>query len=101
MNLRGFEGTFDQILFHHEGEAQKLVLSPEDEPNRYCIQFYHRVAAAVDLRGRAEDLHFPEALFDAFVKIESAHCYRDMEGFVAEVYRVLRPGEFFCILITA
>jgi len=31
---------------------EPLVLEPEDEPNRYAIQLYHRVAGAVDLRGR-------------------------------------------------
>ena len=31
---------------------QPLALLPEDEANRYCIQLYHRVAAAVDLRGK-------------------------------------------------
>jgi SAM-dependent methyltransferase len=29
-----------------------LPLQPEDEPNRYCLQLYHQVAGAVDLRGR-------------------------------------------------
>jgi SAM-dependent methyltransferase len=28
-----------------------LDLRPEDEPNRYCIQLYHRVASAIELRG--------------------------------------------------
>jgi ubiquinone/menaquinone biosynthesis C-methylase UbiE len=31
--------------------AQPLTLQPKDEPNRYCIQLYHRVASAIDLRG--------------------------------------------------
>jgi ubiquinone/menaquinone biosynthesis C-methylase UbiE len=31
--------------------APALPLQAEDEPNRYCIQLYHRVASAVDLRG--------------------------------------------------
>ena len=34
------------------GSRQEIHLKPEDEPNRYCIQLYHRVAAAVDLQGR-------------------------------------------------
>jgi SAM-dependent methyltransferase len=32
--------------------APALALPPEDERNRYCIQLYHRVAGAVELRGR-------------------------------------------------
>lgn len=34
-----------------EGDARAVPLLPEDEPNRYCIQLYHRVASAVDLAG--------------------------------------------------
>jgi ubiquinone/menaquinone biosynthesis C-methylase UbiE len=30
-------------------DAAPLPLQPEDEPNRYCIQLYHRVASAIDL----------------------------------------------------
>ena len=33
------------------GDGHSLPLLPEDEPNRYCIQLYHRVAGAVDLTG--------------------------------------------------
>jgi ubiquinone/menaquinone biosynthesis C-methylase UbiE len=33
------------------GETAPLALLPEDEPNRYCIQLYHRVVGAIDLRG--------------------------------------------------
>jgi SAM-dependent methyltransferase len=32
--------------------AAPLVLDPADEPDRFCIQLYHRVAGAVDLRAR-------------------------------------------------
>jgi SAM-dependent methyltransferase len=31
---------------------EAVVLQPEDEPNRYAIQLYHRVAGAVELKGR-------------------------------------------------
>lgn len=34
-----------------DAEAGELPLGDEDEPNRYCIQLYHHVASAVDLRG--------------------------------------------------
>ena len=32
-------------------EAEKMSLSKDDEPNRYCIQLYHHVASGVDLKG--------------------------------------------------
>lgn len=35
-----------------EQHAPVLLLDPADEPNRCCLQLYHRVARAVDLRGQ-------------------------------------------------
>lgn len=35
-----------------EPSPDGLTLSAEEEPNRYCIQLYHHVAAAVDLKGK-------------------------------------------------
>lgn len=128
--------------------AAPVPLDQADEPNRYCIQLYHHVAGAVDLRGQralevgsgrgggadyvkrylgpetlvgldfapkavslcrrhycqegltfitgdAEALPFERDSFDAVINVESAHCYRSMEGFLAQVARVLRPGGHF------
>ncbi len=33
-------------------DASPLFLEPQDEGNRYCLQLYHHVASAVDLRGK-------------------------------------------------
>jgi len=142
------------MLFMNYGWADldlmvsQIPLDAEDEANRYCIQLYHHVAAAVDLagldvlevgtgrgggasyiarylkprsmvgldvtqgairfcsdryrvanlsfvRGDAESLPFDGASFDAVVNIESSHCYRSMERFLAGVCRVLRPNGYF------
>jgi SAM-dependent methyltransferase len=125
--------------------ARPIALRAEDEPHRYCIQLYHHVASAADLRGRdvlevgcgrgggaayvarhlgprsltgldfsdqairfctarhgapgvrfvpgdAERLPFEDASFDVALNVESSHCYRSMERFAGEAYRVLRPG---------
>jgi len=122
-----------------------LRLADGDTQDRYCIQLYHRVAAAADLRGKdvlevgsgrgggsayvarhlgpraltgvdfarnavsfcrrrhrhdglsftrgdAERLPFPDASFDAVLNVESSHCYPDVDRFLAEARRVLRPG---------
>lgn len=122
-----------------------VELLAEDEQDRYCIQLYHRIASAVDLRGRevlevgcgrgggasyvarylgprsmtgvdfariaidfcrrhhrrdglrferadAEALPFPDASFDTVLNVESSHCYPDVDRFLAEAARVLRPG---------
>ena len=32
--------------------APKLTLDPKEEPERYCIQLYHKVVSAVDIEGK-------------------------------------------------
>jgi SAM-dependent methyltransferase len=44
------------------------------------------------VRGDAENLPFPDALFDAVLNVESSHCYPNLPRFTSEVFRVLRPG---------
>ena len=44
--------------------------------------------------GDAHAMPFPENAFDAVLNIESAHHYSDVERFLGEVHRVLRPGGF-------
>ncbi|MDD2741851.1 MAG: class I SAM-dependent methyltransferase [Rhodocyclaceae bacterium] len=47
------------------------------------------------IEGDAENLPFPDASFDIVINVESSHCYGDMNRFVQEVARVLRPGGQF------
>lgn len=44
----------------------------------------------------AESLSMSDSSFDVVYNVESSHCYGNMEKFVNEVYRVLKPGGFFC-----
>jgi SAM-dependent methyltransferase len=37
---------------YEEDPPMAIPLTPDDEPNRYCIQLYHRVATQVDLEGK-------------------------------------------------
>lgn len=59
-----------------------------------CNQFYKQSNLSF-LEGNAEKLPLADNLFDVVVNIESSHCYRNMEAFVAEVSRVLKPGGVF------
>ena len=45
--------------------------------------------------GDAEDLPFKDNTFDAVINVESSHCYGNMERFLNEVSRVLKPGGYF------
>ena len=46
----------DDVVFLNWGYEEEppmgLPLAPEDEPNRYCIQLYHRTATQTDLSGK-------------------------------------------------
>jgi len=140
-----------QVIFMNYGyasESEKIKLRKIDEKNRYCIQLYHHVASAINLKdkdllevgcgrgggsyyivryfkpssmtgvdfsgksiefckkfysvkglsfyvGDAESLPFEDNKFDAVINIESSHCYGNMNQFLREVFRVIRPDGHF------
>lgn len=47
------------------------------------------------VEGSAEKLPFENNSFDVVYNIESSHCYGNMQAFVDEVIRVLKPGGIF------
>jgi ubiquinone/menaquinone biosynthesis C-methylase UbiE len=47
-------------------------------------------------RASAQQLPFADNSFDVVVNVESAHSYPRFEDFIAEVFRVLKPGGSFC-----
>ena len=47
------------------------------------------------IQGDAEKLPFENDSFDAVINVESSHCYGNMNQFVNEVVRVLKPGGYF------
>jgi SAM-dependent methyltransferase len=56
-------------------------------------QRHHGSAPPLEYRqGDAEALPCDAETFDLVLNVESAHCYASIPRFLAEVYRVLRPG---------
>ncbi len=47
--------------------------------------------------GNAEDLPFDDMSFDAIINIESSRDYNNVDIFLSEVYRVLRPGGYLLL----
>jgi ubiquinone/menaquinone biosynthesis C-methylase UbiE len=47
------------------------------------------------VEGNAQSLNFQDNSFDVVINVESSHRYSQMDRFLAEVYRVLKPGGFF------
>ncbi len=45
--------------------------------------------------GDSENVPFSDNIYDVVINVESSHCYGSMERFLAEVYRVLKPGGSF------
>mgnify|MGYP003690319385 CR=1 FL=1 len=45
--------------------------------------------------GDSENIPFEDKKFDVVLNVESSHCYGDMEKFMGEVTRVLKPGGYF------
>jgi SAM-dependent methyltransferase len=55
----------------------------------------HRIEHLEFRQGDAQALPVADASFDVVLNVESAHCYRSFDGFLGEVWRVLRPGGHF------
>lgn len=48
------------------------------------------------IQGNAEHLPFPARSFDIVLNVESSHLYTNINKFLEEVYRVLKPDGYFC-----
>ncbi len=46
-------------------------------------------------RSNAESLFFDNSSMDVIINIESSHCYKNMSGFLSEVYRILHDNGYF------
>ncbi len=57
----------------------------------HCVR-YRQAPGLRFVHGDAQSMPFADQSFDAVVNVESSHCYSDMDRFLAEVHRVLRPG---------
>lgn len=60
---------------------------------RYCAR-HHRMRGLHFIAGDAESLPCTDEAFDVVINIESSHCYGSMARFLAEIWRVLRPGGY-------
>ena len=64
---------------------------------KFCNANYD-VPGLTFIRGSAEDLPFEDFSFDDVINVESSRCYGDMDGFLSEVQRVLKPNG--CLLFS-
>ncbi|MGE0076438.1 MAG: class I SAM-dependent methyltransferase [Bacteroidales bacterium] len=66
--------------------------------NKQAVSFcnrYHKVNGLSFLQGDAQKLELNHSTCDIVLNVESSHRYPDMNAFLQEVHRILRPGGYF------
>ncbi|MEE3242751.1 MAG: class I SAM-dependent methyltransferase [Candidatus Thermoplasmatota archaeon] len=76
--------------------ASLVGLDISSEAVRLCNRLYHNQPNLSFTTGDAESIPFPDSSFDVVYNVEASHCYTNFNAFVTEVFRVLRPGGYFC-----
>lgn len=82
-------------IARHYAPARLVALDYSPEAIKLSRQWHAGVGNLEFREGDAEQLPFPDGTFDVVINVESSHCYGNMEAFIAEVVRVLRPGGTF------
>lgn len=60
----------------------------------FCNKF-HTLNNIKFIQGNAQEMPFADGSFDVVLNIESSHRYPDVDLFLKEAYRVLKPGGYF------
>jgi ubiquinone/menaquinone biosynthesis C-methylase UbiE len=63
---------------------------------KFCRKNYSKEKNTF-LQGNAQQLNFANDSFDVVINVESSHRYNQMNKFLEEVYRVLRPGGYLLL----
>jgi len=63
---------------------------------KFCRKNYSKEKNTF-LQGNAQQLNFANDSFDVVINVESSHRYNQMNKFLDEVYRVLRPGGYLLL----
>jgi ubiquinone/menaquinone biosynthesis C-methylase UbiE len=66
--------------------------------NKKAIEFcktYYSNRGIKFIQANAQSLNFQDKVFDVVINIESSHRYSQMDIFLDEVFRVLKPGGYF------
>jgi ubiquinone/menaquinone biosynthesis C-methylase UbiE len=76
------------------GPARLIGIDLSPNAVELCCRI-HRVDGLEFRTGDAEHLPLDNSSVDAVINVESSHCYPSFDAFLAEVWRVLRPGGHF------
>ena len=87
---RGGGASFISRYFHPKSY---VGLDLSKKAIKFCNANYD-VPGLSFIRGSADDLPFEDKSFDDVINVESSRCYTDMDGFLSEVHRVLKPNGY-------
>ena len=102
INLTGL--TVMEVSCGHGGGASYIAryLTPASmlgvDRNANAVDFCRQQRSVKKLsfaQGDAEALKFDNSSFDAIINVEASHCYGNMEQFLKEIARLLKPGGYF------
>lgn len=62
----------------------------------FCNKFWGKPGLSF-MQGDAQSIHLPDNSFDVIINVESSHRYDDVNLFLAEVRRLLRPNGIFLL----
>ncbi len=85
---RGGGASYISRYFHPKSY---IGLDLSKKAVKFCNANYE-VPGLTFIRGSADDLPFEDSSFDDVINVESSRCYADMDGFLSEVHRVLKPN---------
>ena len=96
----GGGATLKRLLKHSEGATvHGIDISAEAVAKAKKVN-----ASALDkqvfvIQGSAEKLPYPDAMFDLITAVETVYFWPDFHSCLQEVYRVLKPGGSFAIMV--
>lgn len=86
---RGGGASYIQRYLH---PATTTGLDLAESVTAFCRRTYAGVGGLNFVSGDAMNMPFDDNSFDVVINVESAHCYDDVQRFLREAKRVLRPG---------
>lgn len=83
-----------EYITRHFSPASAMGIDLDRHAIAFCNQHYS-IKGLSFLRGDAQKLPLDNNSCDIVINVESSHRYPDMNLFLSEVYRTLRPGGYF------
>ena len=96
----GGGATLKRLLKHSDGAtAHGIDISAEAVAKAKKVNARTLDKQVFVIQGSAEKLPYPDAMFDLITAVETVYFWPDLPSCLQEVYRVLKPGGRFAIMV--